>query len=319
MRDAFLAGMSLVASAGGPEEALAKSQNVPTVPVTENVIPKTKDFSATLTSDLQSSRIGNGWVTTVSHALSKEEEKVYDPEKLVQDDRALQGKKTENWSLEDWAQLDPLLPDHYKALESAFTDPLVDYSTLTDAPDGFIKLCQRVEQMCKFFNERHSGGSLKELTPTNFHLFDYLNTTINEEVIAAQDIDTFNQPEFWNVPKLGEKGDCEDYALLKFYNLLFRDADSKDMHILVVSDKKGEGHAVILKDVRKDGAEGIIGFDNWDNIIRTLQQMKALGYTPNTISRLEYQADGTPVLRFYVYKERQRDFSTSYIMSSFAH
>ena len=254
------------------------------------------------------------------------DEEINDPDKVVPDDPALHGLNSESVTLELLQQLDPLGADLYMGLESAFSDPEIIYSTVTESPIGYVGLCERAERMCNYFTQIHSGASLQHLTPGNFHTFDYLNTTINHAVRAEKDSITFKDRaefiktgDFWNVPKLGEKGDCEDYALLKLYNLLLKGADPNDLHILVVWDETKEGHAVLQLDVRKNGKKGAIVFDNRNDKIKTVQQMKAGGYIPRMISRRERQPDGISKFVFYVYEEKMREVGISEYMQNYNH
>jgi predicted transglutaminase-like cysteine proteinase len=70
-----------------------------------------------------------------------------------------------------------------------------------------------------------------------------VNRLVNRSVEPATDSEIYGISEYWTLP--GDKGDCEDYALLKQKILIGRGWPSSSLLLTVVRDEKGEGHAVL--------------------------------------------------------------------------
>lgn len=59
----------------------------------------------------------------------------------------------------------------------------------------------------------------------------------------------FGVEEYWQTPfetLTNLRGDCEDYAILKYYLLREMGYDDSELKILALRTKEGEGHAVLL-------------------------------------------------------------------------
>jgi predicted transglutaminase-like cysteine proteinase len=106
-------------------------------------------------------------------------------------------------------------------------------------PYGFVRFCEQNPQYCL---QRGSGGRF-EATPESLSDLDEVNRLVNRSVEPATDSDIYGISEYWTLP--GEKGDCEDYALLKQKILVGRGWPSSSLLLTVVRDEKGEGHAVL--------------------------------------------------------------------------
>jgi predicted transglutaminase-like cysteine proteinase len=72
---------------------------------------------------------------------------------------------------------------------------------------------------------------------------DEINRAVNRAIAPATDAEVYGISEYWTLPK--DRGDCEDYALLKQKLLLGRGWPSSALLMTVVRDEKGEGHAVL--------------------------------------------------------------------------
>ena len=81
-------------------------------------------------------------------------------------------------------------------------------------------------------------------SPQRLNELDDINRRINRLITPQTDLEHYGVAEFWTLPTDG-KGDCEDYALLKRHELLKLGWPSSALLITVVSDEKGEGHAVL--------------------------------------------------------------------------
>lgn len=107
-------------------------------------------------------------------------------------------------------------------------------------PYGFVRFCEIRPQSC-------TSVALEEsrFQPTAEHLseLDEINRSINGAIAPATDQEIYGVSELWTLPV--DKGDCEDYALLKQKTLLQRGWPSSALLLTVVRDEKGEGHAVL--------------------------------------------------------------------------
>ncbi|OYW54196.1 MAG: transglutaminase [Hyphomicrobium sp. 32-62-53] len=106
-------------------------------------------------------------------------------------------------------------------------------------PYGFVRFCEQNPQHCV---QRGTGGRF-EATPESLSDLDEVNRIVNRSVEPATDAEIYGISEYWTLP--GEKGDCEDYALLKQKILIGRGWPSSSLLLTVVRDEKGEGHAVL--------------------------------------------------------------------------
>ncbi len=107
-------------------------------------------------------------------------------------------------------------------------------------PYGFVRFCDTRPQSC-------AASQLDEsrFQPTAERLseLDEINRSINHSIQPATDAEVYGVSEHWTLPS--DKGDCEDYALLKQKTLLQRGWPSSSLLMTVVRDEKGEGHAVL--------------------------------------------------------------------------
>jgi predicted transglutaminase-like cysteine proteinase len=82
-----------------------------------------------------------------------------------------------------------------------------------------------------------------------------VNTTVNETVIAATDLDHWGVSDRWDYPSDGV-GDCEDIQLEKRRRLVALGYPERAMRMAVVLNPEGEGHAVLL--VRTDRGDFVL-------------------------------------------------------------
>ena len=106
-------------------------------------------------------------------------------------------------------------------------------------PYGFVRFCERNPQHCV---QRGSGGRF-EATPESLSDLDEVNRLVNRSVEPATDQEIYGVSEHWTLPS--DRGDCEDYALLKQKILIGRGWPSSSLLLTVVRDEKNEGHAVL--------------------------------------------------------------------------
>ena len=120
------------------------------------------------------------------------------------------------------------------------TSPYMRVFGVTQAPYGFVQFCSRMPDECQ-------QGPMEEqrfsATPARLSELDTINRTVNREIAPATDMEIYGQAEYWTIPT--NRGDCEDYALLKRQRLMARGWPASALLMTVVRDEKGEGHAVL--------------------------------------------------------------------------
>lgn len=107
-------------------------------------------------------------------------------------------------------------------------------------PYGFVRFCELEPGSCQTVgrdDQRHQP------TPETLSELDEVNRSVNHAIQPATDQEIYGVSELWTLPS--ERGDCEDYALLKQKILVQRGWPSSSLLITVVRDEKGEGHAVL--------------------------------------------------------------------------
>ena len=134
-------------------------------------------------------------------------------------------------------------------------------------PFGFVSFCERHPKECR-------QGSLEEarleLTPERLDELDHVNRSVNRLIEPATDQEIYGVAEYWAIPM--NRGDCEDYALLKRQVLMMRGWPASALLLTVVRDEKGEGHAILTARTAK-------GDFILDNKIDDLKSWHATGYT----------------------------------------
>jgi len=107
-------------------------------------------------------------------------------------------------------------------------------------PHGFVKFCDRHPRQCG-----HETATMQrfELTPELRRHLDLINRGINRKIKPATDMELYGVSEHWTLPT--DRGDCEDYALLKRHVLIEDGWPASALLMTVVRDEKGEGHAVL--------------------------------------------------------------------------
>ncbi len=112
----------------------------------------------------------------------------------------------------------------------------------TSVPYGWVDFCQRYGGEC---DEAESAPEAIELTPAAFQKIETVNTRVNARVNPVADADHAGVPDAWDYPG-DNKGDCEDYALLKRRMLMAAGFPRAALLMTVVKDEHGDGHAVLM-------------------------------------------------------------------------
>ena len=107
-------------------------------------------------------------------------------------------------------------------------------------PFGFVEFCERMPSECLA-----TGGNEArfEATPARLSELDEVNISVNRAIAPATDLELYGVAEYWTLPT--DRGDCEDYALLKRHTLLAKGWPASALLLTVVRDERGDGHAVL--------------------------------------------------------------------------
>ena len=129
-------------------------------------------------------------------------------------------------------------------------------------PFGFVQFCETWPTECL------SGTSSMETeqrflaSPERLSELDEVNRFVNKTIQPATDLEIYGTSEFWAIPR--DRGDCEDYALLKRRMLMQRGWPSSSVLMTVVRDEQGEGHAVLTART----AQGDFILDNKVDVVK---------------------------------------------------
>jgi predicted transglutaminase-like cysteine proteinase len=158
----------------------------------------------------------------------------------------------------------------------------------TSQPIGHFDFCKRYPAEC---NAKTSAPELSKLTPALWDRLQDVNNSINVMVEPITDQDQWNQEEVWSFPV--NKGDCEDYVLLKRKLLIEHGVAPSNLLITVVRQKNGDGHAVLA--VRTDRGDFIL-----DNL-----EGKILSWEKTDYRFLKRQSDKNAVKWVSINDDRQ--------------
>ena len=107
------------------------------------------------------------------------------------------------------------------------------------APWGYLDFCKETSSC-----DTPLGDAVRVILTTEvFDELDRLNRHVNATVIPATDMEIYGTAEKWAYPI--DRGDCEDYVLLKRRMLAEAGWPLSALLITVVRDEKGDGHAVL--------------------------------------------------------------------------
>lgn len=126
----------------------------------------------------------------------------------------------------------------------------------TTQPIGHYEFCKTYRTECA---ERAPDPGPFKLTPKRWSELLAVNEAVNKAITPVSDEDVHGKPDVWSFPT--DKGDCEDYVLLKRRQLVAAGWPAGDLLITVVRQVNGEGHAVLT--VRTD--RGDLVLDNLES------------------------------------------------------
>lgn len=108
-------------------------------------------------------------------------------------------------------------------------------------PPGFRESCARLDWLC-----RASRQDIAPLDPDRLlALADDVNRHINRTVVQLSDPENYGVAEYWTLPANGQ-GDCEDFVLRKYKDLLDAGVPSRALSVAIVLDRNGDNHAVLI-------------------------------------------------------------------------
>ena len=107
-------------------------------------------------------------------------------------------------------------------------------------PFGFVEFCERMPSECLATG---AGEPKFEASPARLSELDEINAAVNHTIAPATDQELYGVAEYWTLPV--DRGDCEDYALLKRHTLMTKGWPASALLLTVVRDERGDGHAVL--------------------------------------------------------------------------
>jgi predicted transglutaminase-like cysteine proteinase len=135
-------------------------------------------------------------------------------------------------------------------------------------PIGYVNFCREHQADCL---PEAKFADRVQLTGAKFRELEQVNDQINTSIQPVTDIDLYGKVEYWTYPT-HNKGDCEDYVLLKQRILMERGWPESTLLITVVRDENNEGHAVLT--VRTDKGDFVL-----DNKRREILRFADTPYT----------------------------------------
>ncbi len=119
-------------------------------------------------------------------------------------------------------------------------------------PIGYVTFCREHQVECR--PGRRFADRI-QLNAAKFKQIEDVNTAVNTTVAPITDLELYGKAEVWAYPT-ANKGDCEDYVLLKRRTLIQAGFPESALLITVVRDENNEGHAVLT--VRTDKGDFIL-------------------------------------------------------------
>jgi predicted transglutaminase-like cysteine proteinase len=135
-------------------------------------------------------------------------------------------------------------------------------------PIGYVTFCRENRAECR--PGRRFADQI-QLTAAKFQEIEDVNRTVNTTVAPITDLELYGKAELWTYPA-ANKGDCEDYVLLKRRLLIELGYPESALLITVVRDENNEGHAILT--VRTDKGDFVL-----DNKRRDVMRWAETPYT----------------------------------------
>jgi len=107
-------------------------------------------------------------------------------------------------------------------------------------PSAFVDACARYAWLC-------DGSVEGRLTDPDeqLRIARRVNLRVNLATTEISDPENYGVAEYWALPRFG-RGDCEDFVLEKYRQLLEAGFDSRDLTVAIALDRLGDNHAVLV-------------------------------------------------------------------------
>jgi predicted transglutaminase-like cysteine proteinase len=145
------------------------------------------------------------------------------------------------------------------AAQDAASTRMSEYQQ-TNPPIGYQQFCAIFPADCGPFG---AGPTRIQLTMETWKQLVDVNDYVNALVEPATDMELYGVEEWWTYP-VDNRGDCEDYVLLKRKLLMEKGWPASTLLITVARDERGDGHAVLTVTT----SAGDLILDNQDPEIR---------------------------------------------------
>ena len=108
-------------------------------------------------------------------------------------------------------------------------------------PYGFVRFCEVQPNECV---STAVSDDRYPMTPERLSNLDEINRAVNREIEPATDGEIYGVNELWTVPKV--RGDCEDFAIAKYFTLLDLGIDEHKLTLTYVKALKlNQAHMVL--------------------------------------------------------------------------
>lgn len=131
------------------------------------------------------------------------------------------------------------------------------------APGAATTLCDRYKWACA------GSSSQSQATSSQLQLVRSVNRRINRAVNPVDDSRQYGVEDLWSLPT-SRGGDCEDYALVKKFELIRQGIPADQLLIATVLDRARNPHAVLVF----RASEGDMILDNLTDTIRPWEETR---------------------------------------------
>lgn len=131
------------------------------------------------------------------------------------------------------------------------------------------KSLQRIKDYNRYIDSLKKISAAKKLNRVNL----YLN-----QLLPLYDSPTNNSLDYWETPKeflIKGRGDCEDYAIIKYFTLVKLGFDQKKLFLTIVFEKYTNGYHMVLSYFEDNNSSPLI-LDNLSFRVLDLKARKDL-------------------------------------------
>jgi predicted transglutaminase-like cysteine proteinase len=194
--------------------------------------------------------------------------------------------------------------EQYAALLSRLQGTNLKYGGEIQRLPQYDEFCNELSIFCQnFANHDNNQYYEADLTYELFTDITGINLRVNKGIKEKEDLLLYETIEKWTVPF--DAGDCEDFVLLKMVRLISAGFSPATLHILVVHDEKGDGHAILGVDTFYNGSWNTLVLDNKTNDIITLDEMEKK-YTGSLMSYVVRFNSGEQSVQFFHYNSNRK-------------